>query len=169
MAKIALSDTTFTAVPEGTHIFQITAVNYKVDFGKLEITMKTKQGLTHTERFAFVKANGESNDVAIGIFSFFAKTALQNFDLEEIDHTELVGRFIKCDVTQEKVPKKDDPTKFMTFSRLGNKYPADSFEDDDDGGESVATPAPAKKTSPTTSAPVAGKKRVDLSSILGKK
>ena len=44
MAKIALSNTTFSIVPEGTHVFQITAVEYKEDFGKLNITMKTASG-----------------------------------------------------------------------------------------------------------------------------
>ena len=36
MAKIGLTEG-FTLIPEGTHIFQITDVKYKEDFGKLEI------------------------------------------------------------------------------------------------------------------------------------
>ena len=38
MAKIGLTEG-FTLIPEGTHVFQITDVKYKEDFGKLEIYM----------------------------------------------------------------------------------------------------------------------------------
>lgn len=177
MAKIALSDSNFAVCPEGTHIFRIEAVEYKEDFGKLNITMKTKEGYTHIERFSFVKANGEPNEIAIGIFSLFAKIALHNFDLEEIDHEDLVGCYIKCEVTHDVQPNKNDPSKNITFSRLGNKAQADGFED---GGEAVPTPvATPKKTtsaSSTKTAPVAtpkttatSGKKVDLASILGRK
>ena len=46
MAKIGLSEG-FTLIPEGTHVFKITAVNYKEAFGKLEITMQTQSGAKH--------------------------------------------------------------------------------------------------------------------------
>ncbi len=170
MAKIALSNSTFSIVPEGTHIFQITAVNFKEDFGKLEITMKTAQGATHIERFTFVKNDGSPNETAVNIFSYLAKTAMQDYDLEEIDHEELVGRFIKAEVTHDVLPNKNDPTKTVTFTRLGNKYTADGFED---------VPAKPVKTASATvkptgvgipaTAPAPGKKKVDLASILGKK
>lgn len=166
MAKIALSDTTFSLVPEGTHVFQITAVNYKEDFGKLEITMKTAQGATHIERYSFVKSDGSPNEPAINVFSFFAKTALQNFDLEEIDHEDLVGCFIKAEVTHEKVQNRNDASKTITFSRLGNKYTADGFEEIPTTSKKSIS-ATVKTTTTPTPAPV--KKRVDLSSILGKK
>lgn len=165
MSKIALTETTFSLVPEGTHVFRIESVTYKEDFGKLEILMKTAQGGTHTERFSFVNAQGQPNEVALGIFSFFAKTALQNWDLTEIDHTDLVGKYIKCEVTHEQVPNKKDPAKTMTFSRLGNKYPANGFEDDPTTKPATATPT--IKKAPVT--PTGTAKKVDLASILGRK
>lgn len=177
MAKIALSDSNFAVCPEGTHIFRIEAVEYKEDFGKLNITMKMKEGYTHIERFSFVKANGEPNEIAIGIFSLFAKIALQNFDLEEIDHEDLVGCYIKCEVTHDVQPNKNDPSKNITFSRLGNKAQADGFEDDGEAAPAPtaapkktapATPAKAVPTAKPTTASTPGKK-VDLASILGRK
>lgn len=175
MAKIPLSNGGFSLVPEGTHIFQITEVKYKEDFGKMEITLKTKEGYTHVERFSFIKNDGSANDVAVNVFSFFAKTALQNFDLEEIDEQDLVGCFIKAEVTHDVVPNKNDPSKTITFSRLGNKYTADGYED------GAATPAPAAKPAPAAStaqkpaaatvapAPASTQRKVDLSAILGRK
>ena len=175
MAKIPLSSGGFSLVPEGTHIFQITEVKYKEDFGKMEITLKTKEGYTHVERFSFIKNDGSANDVAVNVFSFFAKTALQNFDLEEIDEQDLVGCFIKAEVTHDVVPNKNDPSKTITFSRLGNKYAADGYED------GAATPAPAAKPAPAAStaqkpaaatvapASAPAQRKVDLSAILGRK
>ena len=43
MAKIGLTEG-FTLIPEGTHVFQITDVKYKEDFGKLEVYMQTQTG-----------------------------------------------------------------------------------------------------------------------------
>ena len=45
MAKIGLTEG-FTLIPEGTHVFQITDVKYKEDFGKLEVYMQTQTTLS---------------------------------------------------------------------------------------------------------------------------
>ena len=126
MAKIKLS-AGFSILPEGTHVLKITSVDYKEAFGKLEIHMENQKGQKHTERFSIIRADGSVNDGALGAFSFFAKTAMNDFDLEEIDHDDLVGRFMECEVTHEKVPNKNDPSKTLTFTRLGDKRPSDGW------------------------------------------
>ncbi len=163
MAKIALSDTTFQLVPEGTHIFRIESVTYKEDFGKLEMVLKTAQGLTHTERFTFVKNDGTPNDVALSVFSFIAKTALNDFERVEIDHEELIGKFIECEVTHEKVASTKDPNKILTFSRLGSKYPADGFTEEEVKSEPKSNAKPVS----TNNSP--SPKKLDLNAILGRK
>ena len=40
MAKIGLTEG-FTLISEGTHVFKITEVNYKEDFGKMEVVVQT--------------------------------------------------------------------------------------------------------------------------------
>ena len=82
MAKIALSKG-FTLIPEGIHIFQITDVVYKEEFGKLEVKMKTAKGQSHTERFNLMKSDGSVNEGAINAFSYFARTALNDYTLTE--------------------------------------------------------------------------------------
>lgn len=104
MAKIGLSDG-FSLIPEGTHIFKITGVSYKEAFGKLEITMQTQSGAKHIERFSLLKTDGSPNEGALNAFSYFAKTALQDFELTEIDHEDLVGHFIECDIEHDVQPK----------------------------------------------------------------
>lgn len=133
MATIKLTEG-FSLIPEGTHIFKITNVDYKEAYGKLEITMETVKGQKHIERFSLIRENGTPNDGAIKAFSFFAKTALGDFSVSEIEPSHLVGHFIKCAVTHDIVPSKKDPDKTNTFTRLGDKSPADGFV-----GEAPAT------------------------------
>lgn len=150
MAKIGLTEG-FSLIPEGTHVFKITAVNYKPDFGKMEVTIQTEGGQKHIERFSLLKGNGEPNEGALNAFSYFAKTALDDFSLTEIDHTDLIGHFIECDVKHEDVPSRDNPNKTVTFARLDDKRASSGW---------VET-APANKTSGTA------KKVVDLQALLG--
>ena len=63
MAKIGLTEG-FTLIPEGTHVFQITDVKYKEDFGKLEVYMQTQTGNKHIERFSLLKSDGSPNEGA---------------------------------------------------------------------------------------------------------
>lgn len=160
MAKIGLSEG-FTLIPEGTHVFKITAVNYKEAFGKLEITMQTQSGAKHIERFSLLKTDGSPNEGALNAFSYFAKTALNDFSLTEIDHEDLVGCFIECDVEHDVQPNKNKPDKTVTFARLADKRPSEGWIE----GE-APTPTPATKPSPAASQ-TAKKPSFDLNALLG--
>ena len=166
MAKIGLTEG-FSLIPEGTHVFQITEVKYKEDFGKMEVTMQTATGQKHTERFSLLDKDGEPNQGALNAFSYFAKTALNDFSLTEIDHEDLIGCFIECDVEHDTHLNKNKPDKTVTFARLADKRPSDGW----DGGE-TPTPAPAPKTAPAPSQAAnkaaSGKKpSMDLAALLG--
>lgn len=129
MAKIGLSNG-FSLIPKGMQVFRIVEVNYKEDFGKMEITLQTAKGQKHVERFSLLDKNGEANQGALNAFSYFAKTAMNDYSLEEIDHEDLVGCFIKCDVDYEEVESNRNPGKMLKFVRLGDKEPADGFEEE---------------------------------------
>ena len=101
MAKIRLSSGGFTLIPEGTTTFKIVGVEYKEDFGKMDVSMQTKDGKKHTERFTLLTQKGEVNEGALRAFSYFAKTALNNFSLDEIDEDDLVGCYITATVKHE--------------------------------------------------------------------
>lgn len=98
MAKIKLVDTGFSLIPEGDYIFKVTDVEYKEDFGKLEVHMTEQGGRKHIERYSLLKGNGELNEGAQRAFSFFAKTALNNFNVEEIDPDDLIGCYVSAKV-----------------------------------------------------------------------
>ena len=145
--KIKLSKSSgYSVIPEGKHIFKITKAEYDEDFGKIELDMVTAAGQKHTERFSLLKADGEINEGALNAFSYFAKVALNDFDVEEIEPEELVGNYIECDVTHEKVESNKEAGKMLTFARLGDKSPASGF--DTTAAPTKATKAKAPKVEP---------------------
>jgi hypothetical protein len=129
MATIQMTGSTFTVCPEGRHIFRIYKVDFNQDFGKVTVYMVNAQGITHRENFGLMRADGSMNDGACNAFSFFARTALNDFSREAIDHTELVGRYIGAEVSHTVQPNKNDPTKTVTFANLvGEKWVAEGFD-----------------------------------------
>ncbi len=127
MALIKLTNSGFTLIDEGVTIFKITEVEYDEDFGKVKVKMQTQAGKTHTEQFSLIKNNGEVNEGAYKAFSFFAKTALNNFNLDEIDHTDLVGCYIQAEVKHEEYESNKEPGKMYKNARLNNYKTAVGF------------------------------------------
>lgn len=168
MAKIGLSEG-FSLIPEGTHVFKIVGVNYKEDFGKMEVTLQLASGQKHVERFSLLSKDGEVNQGGMNAFSYFAKVALNDFTLTEIDHEDLIGCYIRCEVEHEEVESNRTPGKMLKFARLGDKEAADGFD------EPVAAPAAKSTAKKETPAPApasqgkasGGKKPFDLNAILG--
>ena len=134
MARIPMTGG-FQIMPEGEQVLKITAAEYDEDFGKVIFTLTNTKGQTYQERFSLLNQDGSPNEKALGAFSFFAKTALNDFDIEDVDPVELVDHYIKAEVIHNKVPSTKDPSKMVTFVNLGSKSPADGFE-----GESSPKP-----------------------------
>ena len=134
MARIPMTGG-FQIMPEGEQVLKITKAEYDEDFGKATFTLTNAKGQTCQERFSLLNQDNTPNERALNAFSFFAKTAMNNFDLEDVDPAELVGRYIRVEVIHNKVPSTQDPTKTKTFVNLGNKSPATGFD-----GVSVEAP-----------------------------
>lgn len=103
MAKMKLSESTFSLISEGTHTFKVMEVNDEKyeDFGKLEVKLQTAKGETHIERFTLLNAKGEINEGALKAWSYFARTCLNNFNADEIDTQDIVGCYITATVKHE--------------------------------------------------------------------
>ena len=157
MAKIGLTSG-FQLIPEGSHVFQIMKVEYDEEFGKMAVTMQTVDGLQHIERFSLLKKDGEVNDGAMNAFSYFAKVALNDFSVQEIDEQDLKGHFMRCMVEHEEVESNRTPGKMVKFARLADKEPADGFDDIDIPFDDKPAPKPATKKQSS----------FDLNSLLGK-
>jgi hypothetical protein len=126
MARIPMTNG-FVLIPEGTYVFRIYDATYNEDFGKIEVKLVNAKGLTITERFSIMGKDGELNDKALGAFSYFAKTALNDYDIEDIDPEELIDHYIEAEVVHTELPSNKDPNKTVTFANLGDKSPADGF------------------------------------------
>lgn len=160
----------FALCPEGVHIFRIYEVTYDTDFGRVEVKLVNAQGITHTERFSLMGNGGVMNEGACNAFSYFAKTALNDYTLEEIDPDWLIDHYIKAEVTHNQSPSTKDATKMMSFANLGNKWVADGFDTQPvvkaltlgkEAAQAQAVPAPADNAAPTTTT------GLDLKSLLG--
>lgn len=144
MAKIKLSEGGFTLIPEGVTTFKVVSVEYNEDFGKMKVNMQTKGGTKHTETFTLLDKNGEVNDGALKAFSYFAKTALNNYELDEIDEQDLVGCYITATVKHEEFESNKTPGRMLKSVRLNDytvaagfgtgeeKYKDKDVEDDSD-------------------------------------
>lgn len=129
MAKIKLVDTGFQMIPEGWYIFKITKVTYDEDFGEIKVELTTKDGLKHTERYGLLNANGEVNEGATKAFSYMARVALNNPNLDTIDDQDLVGCYMKAEIVHKESTRKNEKTgKPFVNANLGDKEPAWGFD-----------------------------------------
>lgn len=133
MAKMKLSEGGFTLIPEGVTVFKVTKVDdskYE-KFGKLVVTLQTKEGKTHNENFTLmknVKGKMEINEGALKAWSFFARTCLNNFSADEIDTQDIVDCYIQANVVHEDYEyEKEGETKKGTSARLKDYDTASGF------------------------------------------
>lgn len=127
MARIPMTSG-FMIIPEGEYVFRIYDVTYDEEFGRIEVKLVNAQGMTHTERFSIKDNNDEYNEKALNAFSYFAKTAMGMYDLEDIDPEELIDKYIRAEVIHTNLPSNKDPNKTVTFANLGDKSPASGFD-----------------------------------------
>lgn len=112
----------FSIMPEGEHTLKITEAVYKEDFGKVKITMKNAKGQKHFENFTLTDKDGNPNDGACAAFAMLAKTALCEPDREEVDVSELVGRYLKGQITHRTYEDTEGKTKTATTKAPGTYW-----------------------------------------------
>jgi hypothetical protein len=123
-------------------------------------------------------------------FSYFAKTAMNDFSMEDINPDDLVNHYICCEVVHNVQPSNKDPKKTVTFCNLGDKSVAEGFdttpvplalskvmEESDKtkpsrGGKKKPTAAPAPDPAPAPAAapaqPEATSSGLDLDALLAR-
>lgn len=166
MARIPMTSG-FVLIPEGEYVFRIYDATYDEDFGRIEVKLVNAQGMTHTERFSIKDKNDEFNEKALNAFSYFAKTAMNNYGLEDVDPEELINHYIRAEVVHTTMPSRNDPTKTVTFANLGDKSSADGFDTEPVAralslGAKTGFPAPT-----TTAAPKPQGTGLNLDDLLG--
>ena len=168
MATIQMTGNTFTVCPEGKHIFRIYKVDFNEEFGKIVVYMVNAQGITHRENFGLYRADGSMNDGACNEFSYFARTALNDFSREAIDHTELVNRYIGAEVVHTVQANKNDPNKTVTFANLvGEKWVAHGFDTTPVNKALTLGTEPPKAAAPAPAAEQPATTGLDINALLG--
>lgn len=136
--RITLSANEYKVIPEGRHMFKIVECKYEPRMGQIVVKLLTEDGLPDTETYN-ISTNGVTNEKALRAFSYFARTALNDFNVDDIDPDELVGKFIDANVKHDVRPKKDDPSKNVTFVNLEDIKPCTGFISNSiSGGEKPA-------------------------------
>ena len=116
----------FTSLPDGEQTLYITGVDYDEKWGKIEVHCINASGIKHSERYRVLNDKGETNEVALNLFSWLARTALGDNEVgDEIDPTTLKGRYFKCTVSHVKSEGKDG--KVYTNTRLNDLEGATGF------------------------------------------
>lgn len=170
MARIPMTSG-FVLIPEGEYVFRIYDAKYDEEFGKIEVKLVNAQGATHIERFSIKDKNDEFNEKALNAFSYFAKTAMNDYGLEDVDPEELINHYIRAEVVHTQLPSNKDPNKTVTFANLGDKSPADGFDTEPvtraltmgRGDSKSKAAAPQQKSAAQSTS----KKGLDLDSLLG--
>ena len=114
MATIPLTNGGFTIMREGIQVLRIYGIEYKETFGNLTIYLINAQGETMRETFRFKNATGGTNEGAMNAFSYFAKTAMDDYYLTDIDPETLVNHYIRCEVIH-------NDSNGRTFANLGRE------------------------------------------------
>lgn len=174
MARIPMTSG-FVVIPEGEYVFRIYDVIHDEEFGKIEVKLVNAQGATHTERFTLKDSNDEYNEKALNAFSYFAKTAMNDYALEDVDPEELIDHYIRTEVVHTTQPNRNNPGKNITFANLGDKSPADGFDTEPvaramtigRGNGNTTKAAPKATTSAPKQTATAPKKGLDLDALLG--
>lgn len=126
---IKLNEAKFQLIPEGNITFKVDEVKYEADFGKLTVTLLTKDGLKDIERFQLIDNNGETNEKALNAFSYFCRSVMDDPNLAgDFDEQALVGKYVTATVEHTKVPSKNDPNKTITFYKLSDYAAAKGFD-----------------------------------------
>ena len=122
MARIPMTGG-FSPMEEGSQVLRIYGADYSETFGKLTVYLCNAKAQTLRETFRFKGAGNVPNEAAMNAFSFFAKTAMQDYDMEDVDPQDLVGRYIRCEVVH------NQGNDGRTYANLGrDKEPADGFD-----------------------------------------
>lgn len=125
MAKISLVDT-FSLVPEGWHNFRIEEAEYKEQFNKIVIKLKSDKGYTHTENYNL------AYEGALKAFSYLAKVATQDPTNRDIDPKDLEGKYLLMEIVHTSSPSTTTPGETVTFANSRGKKESNGFSNEQD-------------------------------------
>ena len=125
MAKIKLSESTgggYITKEEKNALLKITHAEYDMDFGKVKINLVNERGESMQNNFNLLNSDGTNNDGALKAFSYFARVAVGDWDRDDVEDTEMIGRFIRGDISVREGENKNKNGETMKFANLDKVY-----------------------------------------------
>ena len=165
MARVKLSSA-YTPIDEGVYIFRIYDANYDEEFGKITMKLVTADGETHIERFSLMRDKSTVNEGAVAAFSLFAKMALNDFDVEDVEPEELIDCYIGGEIRHSVTPSKKTPGQISVFANMYEKFPADGF-DTEPNEKSMSFGRTIVETVEPEEEPQVNYEELDLDALLG--
>lgn len=126
MAKFKVGKAGFSLIPEGTHVLKVVDCTDKYeDFGKVSYELQNASGQKISNRFNFIDAKGEVNEIGAFYWSKFARACLNLGANEEpeIEFSDLVGCYVEAEVKHNTYIAKSGERKGeeMTGANLVDK------------------------------------------------
>lgn len=122
MARIPMVSS-FKKTPEGEYVFRIYDVKYDETFGTLELNMVDATGQKHLERYYLKDQNDQPNEKALASFSYLAKAAMDDFEMDDVDPDDLINHYIRCEVVHRTGEGKDGKTKtYVNLTNIATEY-----------------------------------------------
>ena len=164
MARIPMTGG-FSPMDEGVQVLRIYGVDYNEKFGNLTLYLVNAKAQTMRETFRFKGKDGKPNEGAMNAFSYFAKTAMDDFEMEDVDPMDLIDHYIQVEVIHQ-------DSNGRTYANLGrDKAVAYEFDESPDPKALTMTVKPkdakAKPAAQSAPEPPVNANSVNLDDLLG--
>lgn len=98
-------------IKEGNYLLKISNVATNEINKRVTITFITETGRKINELYCLFNSDGTPNDIASRALSYLCICATNNHDLEAIELTDLIGKYITADLSNDKYQSKDGTEK----------------------------------------------------------
>lgn len=128
----------FQPIPAGEQVVRIKEIDeteYE-KFDKLTVVIEDAAGRTARVNFNFVNNDGSPNEIADFVFTRMARAALGDETIDEVDTTDLIGKFVRVEI------EHTEGSKGGTFANVKRWIgPGEPFQPKSGGSKSASGPA----------------------------
>ncbi len=117
------------SIKEGNYLLKIANVTENEVNHRIMVTYTTETGRKFNELYCIMNANGTINDVASRTFSWLCICALNDRNISSVEITDLIGKYIRADLLNDKYTSKDGIEK-QTVKVIHKEATDEVFEAD---------------------------------------
>jgi len=140
----------FQPIPAGEQVVRIKEIDESdyEKFDKLVVVIEDAHGRTARVNFNFVNNDGSPNEIADFVFTRMARAALGDETIDEVDTTDLIGKFVRVEI------EHTEGSKGGTFANVKKWIgPGEPFEVKKAAGNKPASGPAGSGAAPAGEAP----------------